>query len=224
MLKACFLACSSLVCELPPVYGLRKDHKKTNDMTKGPPLRPVCSATTAYNSKLAHLITTYLARIWKNEPENCASTEELLAEFRHVNEKGIDQECFVGSADVVALYPSLNIDSVVEVIGEMITQSEVKFEGIDFDELGLYLSIHKNQEELKDLGLQRMCPKRRHKKGRPPTLTGQAAANPLDRNVTWQPGEAPETEEERKRMISEAFKIILTFMLRNHMYTFNNEK
>ena len=170
--------------ELPPVYGLRKDHKKTNDMKKGPPLRPVCSATTAYNSKLAHIVNTYLARIWKNESENCASTEELLAEFQQVNEKGIDQECFVGSADVVALYPSLDIDSVVKVIGEMIMKSEVKLDGIDYEEVGLYLSIHRKQDELKGLGLQRICPKRKHKQGRPPTLTGQAAANPSDRKET----------------------------------------
>ena len=210
--------------ELPPVYGLRKDHKKTNDMNKGPPLRPVCSATTAYNSKLAHLVNTYLARIWKNESENCASTEELLAEFQQINEKGIDQDCFVGSADVVALYPSLDIDSVVKVIGEMIIKSEIKLEGINYEEVGLYLSIHRKQDELKELGLQRICPKRKRKQGRPPTLTGQAAANPSDRKETWQPGEAPKTEEERRKMVSEAFKIILKFLLQNHMYTFNDEK
>ena len=41
--------------------------------------------------------------MWKNEGENCASTEELLAEFDRLNEEGIEEECFGGSADVVAL-------------------------------------------------------------------------------------------------------------------------
>ena len=166
----------------------------------------------------------YLSRIWKNETENCASTEELLAEFKQINEAGIDSECFVGSADVVALYPSLDIDNVVRVIGEMIVKSDVKLEGISFDEVGLYISIHRTQEELKELGLQEVCPKRKRRQGRPPTLTGQAAANPLDRSVTWQTGKPPRNEEEKRKMIAEAFKIILAFLLRNHMYTFNEEK
>ena len=125
---------------------------------------------------------------------------------------------------MVALYPSLDIDNVVRVIGEMIVKSDVKLEGINFDEVGLYISIHRTQEEIKELGLQEVCPKRKRRQGRPPTLTGQAAANPLDRSVTWQAGKPPRNEEEKRKMIAEAFKIILAFLLRNHMYTFNEEK
>ncbi|MCP3892049.1 MAG: hypothetical protein GY702_24745, partial [Desulfobulbaceae bacterium] len=131
--------------ELPPVYGLRKDHKKVSNEEKGPPVRQVCSATNAYNSKLAHLINTYLAYIWKNE-ENCASTEELLAEFDRLNEEGIKQGCFIGSADVVALYPSLDIEKVTEVVADMIKESKVTLEGVNFEELGLYLATTKTVE------------------------------------------------------------------------------
>ena len=118
------------------MYGLRKDHKKINDEEKGPPVRPVCSATNAYNSKLAHLVNTYLANIWKNEEENCASTEESLAEFDRMNEEGVKDGCFIGSADVIALYPSLNIEKVTKVVAEMIKESSVTLEEVDYDEIG----------------------------------------------------------------------------------------
>ena len=43
-----------------------------------------------------------------------------------MNVDGIDKECFIGSADVVALYPSLDIDEVAEVVREMV-KKELSF-------------------------------------------------------------------------------------------------
>ena len=71
----------------------------------------------------------------KEEEENCASTEELLAEFDKLNVDGIDKECFIGSADVVALYPSLDIDEVAEVVGEMVKKSDIELAGVNYHEL-----------------------------------------------------------------------------------------
>ena len=211
--------------ELPPVYGLRKDHKLVEDNVKGPPLRPVCSASSAYNSKLAHLITTYLARIWKNEEENCASTEELLADFDMINKTGLKPDSFVGSADVIALYPSLNVERVADVVGEMIKESEIKLEGVDYEEVGMYLAICKESKDLEALKIQELCPKRKHKQGRKPTLTGQAVSNPTDRMNTWHAAEKePESEEEKRNLLAEATKVVLKFLLQNHMYSFNEEQ
>ena len=56
-----------------------------------PPLRPVCSVFNAYESnKLDHLISLYLANVWKNEGENYASTGELLVEFVRLNEECVE--------------------------------------------------------------------------------------------------------------------------------------
>ena len=49
------------------------------------------------------------------------------------------EEIVVGSADVKALYPSLDIDFTVDKVCEVFDDSDVKIEGIDTDELGLYL-------------------------------------------------------------------------------------
>ena len=78
----------------------------------------VCDATVSYLNKLSHLISEILIHIlWKNEEENCSSTEELLADIDELNQKHLSSDYFVGSADVVGLYPSLDIDFVVGVIG-----------------------------------------------------------------------------------------------------------
>ena len=42
----------------PPLYGLRKNHKPVRD----PPVRPVCGANSAPNSRLGH----FLSRIVNN--------------------------------------------------------------------------------------------------------------------------------------------------------------
>ena len=41
----------------PPLYGLRKDYKATEDVVKGPPVRPVCRANQAPNSKLGNFLS-----------------------------------------------------------------------------------------------------------------------------------------------------------------------
>ena len=212
-------------CELPPIYGLRKDHKKVEDETKGPPLRPVCSATSAYNSKLAHLMNKVLIQIWKGEEENCASTEELLAEFDKLNKEGIPEKAFIGSADVVALYPSLDIKEVTRVVGEMIEESNVEIEGVDYNEIGMYLAVNNEREELEREGIDEMCHKRIAQRGRKPTLTGQAKHSEEERRGKWhEPKRKPTSNKEKKKLLAEAIKIALKFILENHFYTFNREK
>ena len=210
--------------DLPPIYGLRKDHKKVSNKEKGPPLRPVCSATNAYNSKIAHLINSYLVNIWKEEEENCASTEELLAEFDRLNVNGIDKECFIGSADVVALYPSLDIDEVAEVVGEMVRKSDIELEGVNYEELCLYLAVTKDEKQLKEKGIEDLCPKRKQKLGRKPTLAGQAVTSEIDRRNIWQPARRQPEQEEKKILIAEAIKVVLMFIMKNHLYSFADKK
>ena len=51
--------------EIPPLYGLRKDHKEVpeGEEEKGPPQRPVCGAVVASNFRLSHFISTILQPI-----------------------------------------------------------------------------------------------------------------------------------------------------------------
>ena len=43
-----------------PLYTLRKDHKVVDDPVLGPPTRPVCGGSAAYNNKLSHMLGFFL--------------------------------------------------------------------------------------------------------------------------------------------------------------------
>ena len=52
-------------------------------------------------------------------------------------------------------------------------------------------------------GIEEMCPRRKQKLGRKPTLTGQATINPADREKTWHPARRrPATVEEKTLLVS----------------------
>ena len=54
---------------IPPLYGLRKDHKHCEDQVKGPPIRPVCSAIVSCNYRISHLLSMILRRLVKQAEE-----------------------------------------------------------------------------------------------------------------------------------------------------------
>ena len=110
--------------------------------------------------------------IWQDEESVCTNTEEVLASFQEVNERNIKTELLVGSADVKALYPSLNTDHTAEIVGQTFYESEYNFNEIDERELSLYLAINLKPEELEKREISQYCHKRRHKKGAPPKITG----------------------------------------------------
>ena len=60
--------------------------------------------------------------------------------------------------DVEALYPSLDIDFTVEKVCELLYESSVKFEGINVKELGLYLSLAMDDDELRERGYMQDAP------------------------------------------------------------------
>ena len=94
-------------CDPPPLYALRKDHKRSENPVTGPPTRPVCGAKAAYNGKLSHIISLILKQV-RIEDENAAeSTEDIMAAIEEVNMRNVKDPLIVGSLDVKALYPSL---------------------------------------------------------------------------------------------------------------------
>ena len=170
-----------------PLCVLRKDHKRHVDEIVGPPGRPVCGGDISYNKRLSHLMSILLSDVYTGEKTVCASTEELLAEVERLNGDGLDDDDVIGSMDVEALYPSLDIDFTVDKVCEVIYGSSVRYEGLNLKELGLYLSLVMGDEELQARGLETVCPKRRHRRGPRPNLTGYGTA---------------EKEEERHRHCS----------------------
>ena len=129
----------------PPMYGLRKDHKPHTDKIKGPPVRPVCGASEAPNSRLSN----FLSRIVNDYADSidiateCKSSEEMKAAFESYNNESpeVKENCQIISMDVKALYPSMDVDEVCIAVREMIESSEKQVEGVNWNEVGKYISI-----------------------------------------------------------------------------------
>ena len=129
----------------------------------------------------------------------------------------------IGSLDMKALYPSLDLDHTIETAAEEFRRSEVEVEGIDNDELGLYLSLNKSESYLRDKGIGDFCPKRK-RRGPPPLITGSGVKTKKEeRFQPWNEAEREPNKEEQRVMLTEAIKIVLETLMKNHVYEFREE-
>ena len=209
-------------CEVSPLYTLRKDHKFYEDEVVGPPTRPICGAESCYNGKMSYLLSTILTPITEESKTSCRSTEEMIAAINLVNTNGIEEDVIVGSADVKALYPNLNIPDTVKIVGEMFIESKMEIKGVDHKELSLYLSLNRSREQLEIIGIENCCPKRRSNRGLKPTITASGIkTKKSERYGPWNfPVEKP-TKQQIKLMLMEAIKVGLEVVLNNHIYTYD---
>ena len=56
-----------------------------------------------------HMLSLMLKPIWKADKYACNNTEDLLAAIRYLNKLNVCDDVVVGSLDVRALHPSLDI-------------------------------------------------------------------------------------------------------------------
>ena len=76
------------------------------------------------------------------------STDELLSAIEVINESEVRPDWVVGSLDVAALYPSLNIGKCAKIVSDNIFESELIFPNIRWKEVALYLKYHMKEEEI----------------------------------------------------------------------------
>ena len=209
-----------------PLYTLRKDHKDCSDEYRGPPVRPVCGAVVGYNCKLSHVMSVILAEVWKSRENSaiCMSTEDMIAEMNRTIKNQEDDGLIIGSTDVVVLYPSLGIDFTIDKVCEVFFESDISIQGIDYAELGLYLTVTTSPEVLTKLGIAGVCPTRKTNKGRPPTITASGSEEQKEKRFKpWNLPVRQPDERARRIMLREALRVVLTVIMKNHLYTFDNE-
>ena len=209
---------------IPPVYGLRKDHKDFEDINKGPPTRPACGAVVASNYRISHFLSMIFRPLIKESVDVCESTEDLLSRIRECNQQQNLDKCIVGSMDVKALYPSIDIKFSVEKCEQLLCESDIEFRHIDVDELGLFLSLTSIKEELEMKDIYRYCPTRANK-DRAPTLTSSGTNKSVKKRWSgWTKGkEKPDSDTEIKRMVALALARSLEATLNNHIFCFENK-
>ena len=148
----------------PVVYFLWKDHKPYDNV---PPTRPVCGGHVGPLTRASELVSSILTPIINEMvgEEECQSSEEMQRAVEDANvkmEDGIqeDEELVIFSQDVIALYPSLDIDDITESVRKAVMDTKVSFKNIDMETVGKYLAIHMTKEEQKKLNIVSCIPDR----------------------------------------------------------------
>ena len=77
----------------------------------------------------------------------------------------------VGSLDVEALYPSINVKRAGEICRDKVNESKLKMEGIDYRWGLVYIALTATPAEKVDLGLQGILPRKLRKRKAPTIKT-----------------------------------------------------
>ena len=166
-----------------------------------------------------------LKDIPENEETECENTEDLISILDEVNQEGLDDGYIIGSMDVKSLYPSLDIKHTIQIVCEMFEASNTDISGIDFEEIVFYIATTMDQEEIDRLGIADICPKRKSRIGRRPKITGCGTVD--DKKKRYAPYIMPDvmqlSDVMRRKLIAIAMQIALTFVMRNHVYVFDEE-
>jgi len=97
--------------------------------------------------------------------------------------------------------------------------SEVRVEGANVEELGLYLSVSLHEDNLTEVGIDRDCPTRKSNRGRPPSITGSVLEEKKEKRfMSWKPAS---DEVATHRMLTGALRFVLIFIMKNHVYKFD---
>ena len=133
--------------EIPQMDVYPKDHKDPHpDGT--PKGRPVCKANNTMNQRISDLCSDALGALFSADEDGCEvqSTEDLLSRInelnRQIREKDVNSSSMmVGSLDVEALYPSINVKRAGEICRDKVTKSDLQIEGIDYRWGLIYLAL-----------------------------------------------------------------------------------
>ena len=112
----------------------------------------MCGAVVAYNCKLCHMISIILTELRKSRENSaiCMSTEDMIAEVDRVNQDQENDSLVIGSTDVVALYPNLDMEFTIDKVCKIFFESNISVRGTDDLELGLYLTLTTSPEVCTD--------------------------------------------------------------------------
>ena len=202
----------------PPLYGLRKDHKTTEDAVKGPPVRPVCGANQAPNSRLSG----FLSRIVNDHADaigietECRSSEEMRAGFEEYNDGDVEMKrhCAVISMDVKALYPSMEWGEILTAVRELVESSPEEVEGVDYEEIGKYIAVTMKREDIVREGLANVVPERKIETGRD---IGVAYLCNKANDDKWKTVRKP-GKRQRKKMVALAVMEGVRACMSHHVY------
>jgi hypothetical protein len=230
-------AVKSKYSRIPALDITLKDHKGGDDL----PVRPICRASESPNGILSDLISDYLAILADELADvngsEVRSTEEVCAMLEDVNVKirqdkqtrkdrgeNIDDvesiTNVIGSMDVKALYPSIDIERSVDIIKQVILDSNFEVE-LDSVEMGLHIASTNTQEEIDSYRLTDVCHRRRFKTGTRPGMTSKSITGSKKERAecnSWISPVREPTAAELRLMLSIIVGHAVREVMNNHVY------
>ena len=213
----------------PPCLKLcHKDHKPDQSA------QPIYGASRSHNGQASHLLSLILnqvAQVYDQDYTECRSTEEMIANMEDkVNSRNEIKNLFVGSTDVRALYPSLLHETTTKIVVKVFFETNIKLEGIDWNQAGKYLAINMSKSEITKLGLEDLVSTRTKSGGAFPCNTTAEVMGKLFRedeeeviSLFHPPHRRPANTQEEKKVLAEVLKIAILAVLKNHTYQFGGE-
>ena len=129
----------------PTVSFLWKTHKVHDGV---PPTRPVCDSSEGPMARASNLFCMLLEPMLKAREyqEEADSTEDMLYSINEANkvlkqDKGLADNTMIFSMDAEALYPSLDLQDILDGIWDLVDMSDLEWTDIDYREMGKYLAV-----------------------------------------------------------------------------------
>ena len=165
----------------------------------------------------------------KVEEGGYTTNEEEFLQFDEIvetqtGEPRQNSDIVIIGSDVCSLYPSLAAELTGELVFEAALNSKIEFDGLNFIEIVTYLAINMKDHEMRKSGISNLLPRRKHKKGCKPTITGEAAmgAESTHHNHWFYP-RIYFTVEEKKILFAKCLQIGIVTLFENHLYQFGGK-
>ena len=212
----------------PPLYGLRKDHKviPPGQESAGPPVRPVCAAKSAPNSRMSYFLCKMLNELCESVEEHneCKSSEEMRSHFDKFNneqaENAGDKKRKLLSMDVKSMYPRIKRKVAAQAVKDLVMETDVEFENVDYHEVAKYLAVMLTPAEIEDEKLTDVIPKRVKKARR--KLTTNCLFSNKPEAEEWLPAARPDSSQKRI-MLANTLSVGVEAVMMNHTYTLADE-
>ena len=155
---------------VPPLGGMRKDHKTGYDPVKGPPNRPWVPANDAPNAPLSNFCARFLKGLGNELAESygteATNTEELCRTCQDDNKTSTtyngtnqpDPEQVLGSMDVKALYPSITKEMARNTVEMVVAPTNLNIQGVDDQVLTRYVALAVDRSRVTKAGVEQYIP------------------------------------------------------------------
>ena len=147
--------------QIPILSGTVKDHKKVKDPKVGPDVRPIMGAMVGPNVGLANFASMIVRQIADDaDVENVSkSTEETIAKIEEFNKARAEhnpknEKVIIGSMDLEKWYPSMIAEPSAKEVRTMFEESEIEWEGMDYDAVCKNLGEFLTKKEIEEEGFE----------------------------------------------------------------------